>query len=520
MKLIYEIITLQTLCKLCSKIQLKRSRIVKEQDKIKDSEMVGNHCASIATSQEQIAFLEREINYLETQRSVRLYPLPSGAPARSTHLSQTATGGSTNKRRLDDGNDEDAILDAREPKRPSTLLRPAVYEDDYLKLACPYRKKDPRKYSVRDWRSCALTPHETVARVKSHLYRLHRVFPCQRCKENFRSQEEVIQHLNGLESCPLRDIRLPEGITSETVEKLRSRKKTSKDQTEQERWKEIYKLLFKDELIPSPYFEPVQEIAQSSDSRALVDCEEYCRRELPRTVRVALENIVQPESQPILDNINSQLMNIIGDCLNRVFTTYRASTTLTSTTLQTPSITKRKQELLTWNPSEAITKVDFNFSLATDTMFRKDSSTLELPTSYQSHPQQAQLITDMEHPEDAIATSMLPSSPSISGHSSQPSAESPTTSSGPSVSNHHPHPMPQYQAARSQLPPTCITGVDLSQLPISCSSDTREPNILVTETTQLEGLWMSNMDDGLPDGFDWDQLLNLEPSDTPDPGSS
>lgn len=87
---------------------------------------------------------------------------------------------------------------------------------------------------------------------RSHLYRVHRIFPCQRCKENFKSQEEVIKHLNQLESCPLRDIGLTEGITSETVEKLRSRKKTSKDQTEQERWEEIYKLLFTDELISSP----------------------------------------------------------------------------------------------------------------------------------------------------------------------------------------------------------------------------------------------------------------------------
>ena len=33
-------------------------------------------------------------------------------------------------------------------------------------FACPYRKRDPRKYCVRDWRSCALGPHKTVARVK------------------------------------------------------------------------------------------------------------------------------------------------------------------------------------------------------------------------------------------------------------------------------------------------------------------------------------------------------------------
>jgi hypothetical protein len=33
-------------------------------------------------------------------------------------------------------------------------------------FACPYRKHNPRKYCVADWRSCALGPHKTVARVK------------------------------------------------------------------------------------------------------------------------------------------------------------------------------------------------------------------------------------------------------------------------------------------------------------------------------------------------------------------
>jgi hypothetical protein len=34
------------------------------------------------------------------------------------------------------------------------------------RFACPYRKHNPRKYCVRDWRTCVLTPHNTVARVK------------------------------------------------------------------------------------------------------------------------------------------------------------------------------------------------------------------------------------------------------------------------------------------------------------------------------------------------------------------
>jgi len=38
--------------------------------------------------------------------------------------------------------------------------------DELRPFACPYRKYNPCKYNVNDWRSCAVTPHGTVARVK------------------------------------------------------------------------------------------------------------------------------------------------------------------------------------------------------------------------------------------------------------------------------------------------------------------------------------------------------------------
>lgn len=79
-------------------------------------------------------------------------------------------------------------------------------------------------------------------------------------------------------------------------------------------------------LICASDFEEVQEdIMLSPDSRELGDYEEYCRRELPRRVRAALEEIVHNESQPIEESIRNQLMNIIRDCQDRVFSSYRSS---------------------------------------------------------------------------------------------------------------------------------------------------------------------------------------------------
>ncbi|KAH6714386.1 hypothetical protein BKA61DRAFT_481996, partial [Leptodontidium sp. MPI-SDFR-AT-0119] len=223
------------------------------------------------------------------------------------------------RRRDSQGSQNDNDGDERDPKRPRTLLCLPLKEYDNKKFACPYRKHNPRKYCVQDSRSCALTPFETVARVKGHLYKYHRIFPCQRCKVQFQDQEEVNQHLKEPKGCELREIAQADGITNEAVEKLRSRKRVHKNQTEEDRWEEIYKLLFPDEVVPSPYFEPVQDdVDQSPDSRALAEYEEYCRRELPREFRAALEEIVHNQVQPIEESIRSQLMNIIRECQDRV----------------------------------------------------------------------------------------------------------------------------------------------------------------------------------------------------------
>ena len=56
--------------------------------------------------------------------------------------------------------------DGRSPKRPRALLTPPRSDHDSTKFACPYRKRDPRKYCVQSWRTCALTALDTVARVK------------------------------------------------------------------------------------------------------------------------------------------------------------------------------------------------------------------------------------------------------------------------------------------------------------------------------------------------------------------
>ncbi|PMD34500.1 hypothetical protein L207DRAFT_638973 [Hyaloscypha variabilis F] len=245
----------------------------------------------------------------------------------SINTSQKYTQNTLGRRRREEDDDQEQNnREERDPKRPRTLLSPPRNPDDSTKFACPYRKRDPRKYCVKHWRSCALTPQDTVARVKGHLYRHHRISPCQRCKVLFKDQNAVNVHLMQQIACERKDIEHIDGVTTEIFEKLRSKKKAQKDQTEADRWKDIYKSLFPNEMVPSPYFEEVQDdIILSPGSRELADYEDYCRRELPRRVRTALEEIVHNESQPMEESIRNQLINIIRDCQDLVFSSYRSS---------------------------------------------------------------------------------------------------------------------------------------------------------------------------------------------------
>jgi hypothetical protein len=48
--------------------------------------------------------------------------------------------------------------------RAPPLLSPVIADES--KFACPYRKHNPEKYRLENWRSCALSGFKSVARVK------------------------------------------------------------------------------------------------------------------------------------------------------------------------------------------------------------------------------------------------------------------------------------------------------------------------------------------------------------------
>jgi hypothetical protein len=90
-------------------------------------------------------------------------------PPPSSKNKEGKSSGKRNAGRLngDGGDDENPEGDSnRDLGGSSKRLKYTQGGDQSPGFACPYRKHDPRKYCVSNWRSCALNPQKTVARVK------------------------------------------------------------------------------------------------------------------------------------------------------------------------------------------------------------------------------------------------------------------------------------------------------------------------------------------------------------------
>jgi hypothetical protein len=94
----------------------------------------------------------------------------TSAPATGSYATNSQTSPrktNSRKRSLDRGDDQDpGDEDGRGSKRFGSALGSPAITNKVENYACPYRKHNPRKYCVKDWRSCCLTSQKTIARVK------------------------------------------------------------------------------------------------------------------------------------------------------------------------------------------------------------------------------------------------------------------------------------------------------------------------------------------------------------------
>ncbi|KAK0620496.1 hypothetical protein B0T14DRAFT_481438 [Immersiella caudata] len=212
----------------------------------------------------------------------------------------------------DDGHGGDGDENDGDNRRRK-LKVPAELAEERPKFACPYYKRNPRKYGK--WTSCPGPGWDEVHRVKSHLYKRHALPPqCPRCWEPFRSEDAVREHLQQETACVKQENQMTlTGFTKEQERMLRSRKRVRPGTGEADKWREMYRILFPDddiEKMPNPYYENTQDDsmarAQGIESYAV-----FLRREMPALVRRELESMFQNELRTVEESLRPQIEQMV-----------------------------------------------------------------------------------------------------------------------------------------------------------------------------------------------------------------
>ncbi|KAI1419929.1 hypothetical protein F5Y12DRAFT_792514 [Xylaria sp. FL1777] len=135
----------------------------------------------------------------------------------------------------------------------STLVKTRRYKKRRVRgdFSCPFRKRNPRRFNVRD---------HAEKHIAAHHYKKVALV-CERCNQTYAAQDALVAHL---EQCPhpppnrppIRYIDPEDGIDCKMEDMLKSRR--SSDQINN--WATLWGRLFPtDTIVPSPEFEPVVE---------------------------------------------------------------------------------------------------------------------------------------------------------------------------------------------------------------------------------------------------------------------
>lgn len=158
-----------------------------------------------------------------------------------------------------------------------------------------------------------------------------------RCGATYKSESQLRSHVTAHTPCDQVNFTRPDGITSDVERLLRSRKKSRRSQSDVERWKEMYRLLFPNEDLPSPCkfyilynpviisltvfadFEPVQE--EPTRRPNLIDFssyETYSRDAYTGMVRTALERDIRDETlvKNLVENLERGHQTLLSDFRN------------------------------------------------------------------------------------------------------------------------------------------------------------------------------------------------------------
>lgn len=99
----------------------------------------------------------------------------SSTPGGNSGTGESQRGGKRKKQPGKGGDEEgDDLSDGDEGSLPIKRPRPNPRDEENLRLSCPFRKRNPQRFNVRDHHSCAMTYFPKFAELRyDHLFRVH-----------------------------------------------------------------------------------------------------------------------------------------------------------------------------------------------------------------------------------------------------------------------------------------------------------------------------------------------------------
>ncbi|CCT69142.1 uncharacterized protein FFB20_11743 [Fusarium fujikuroi] len=208
----------------------------------------------------------------------------------------------------DDGDDNEKRPKSRRVRNTSVVPR----------LACPYFKRNPHKYGQPSWKACAHPGFESIHRMKEHLYRNHSPpkYQCRRCSSDLKTAGALGTHSKQIPACdPCTSTQDQDILDDDTLERLRSKKGMGQKKSESEKWTEVYKIVFPNDRVPSPYFEDTE---QDKNTRGFNLCQgfgRYLEAELPPQMEKDLTTVEWPLPEPIQQDIVQRAKRLVPQLL-------------------------------------------------------------------------------------------------------------------------------------------------------------------------------------------------------------
>ncbi|KFA68074.1 hypothetical protein S40285_02561 [Stachybotrys chlorohalonatus IBT 40285] len=245
-------------------------------------------------------------------------PSSMSTPSQGGNPDEPQRGGGKRKKqgKPDDGGDD---LSDKEGAgdMPTKRPKPNPKDEENLRLSCPYRKRNPHRFNVRDHHSCAMTYFPKFAELRQHIVKQHKrddpsAFMCDRCNCDFVTRKDLRDHqrLPKEQMCDIADHNPESGIDGPTANKLLSRKRANGTSSDVQ-WREIWNIIFPDDddsKIQTYNFTPVIEHFELSSNYLVAF------QELETSLRKMMSN------PTTLDTLSKQFQQCFIETVQRCIT--------------------------------------------------------------------------------------------------------------------------------------------------------------------------------------------------------